>query len=847
MGRGEATVDGRDAAPQAEAVASAAGGEPIAEVVLDVAGREIDRPFDYLLPPGLRATVGPGWRVKVPFGTRQVEGWVVARKGQAEVPEERLRAVTGVAPGCPPLATSTLAVARWMVGQYLCSWREALALFAPPGLAGEAEVAYRPAPGAVAPERGGEKRRGGKSPAEVFAFLAGRKRPVTRAELRRWGGQGSLRTLEPLLAQGLVVVGAAREGVRPKTVRCYRLTEAGAEAAATGDFLGRRVTEKRQAAVAFFAGLSEGASRAELAAAGVGEGVLRALVKEGLVAATERMVRRDPLAGEEAGFPGGGAGGWRLTAEQEAAVVAIRAEAGAAKPRPVLLHGVTGSGKTEVYLRVVAETLARGRGAIVLVPEISLTPQMAARFRERFGEQVAILHSRLGAGERFDEWQRLARGEAQVALGARSAVFAPVPDLGLLVVDEEHESSYKQEDSPRYHAREVALARAAAEGAVAVLGSATPSVESYWRAEQGEFVLARLGERPLGRALPLVRVVDMRAELASGNREIFSRALQAAIRDRLAAGEQVILFLNRRGFSRVVLCRACGLVVRCPLCHVALTYHAAEERLICHYCEHTQAPPGSCPSCGSRYIRHFGVGTEKVEEEVRRRFPEASPVRMDVDTTRRKGAHARILGGFARREFNVLVGTQMIGKGLDLPGVTLVGVVAGDTALGLPDFRAAERTFAMLAQVAGRSGRGAQPGEVIVQTYNPDHYSVTAASRHDYGLFYAHELAFRRTAGYPPFSELALLTVAGPEERVAGEAAEELAGRVAKLAGGGAVVLGPSPAPLSRLRGLYRFHVLVKGRLDEAQRAMLPAVAGEVRAGRENLRVNWDVDPQSVL
>jgi primosomal protein N' (replication factor Y) len=607
-----------------------------------------------------------------------------------------------------------------------------------------------------------------------------------------------------------------------------------------------RAAEGRRAALAFLLAHPDGVTAEEWSGAGLGEGARRWLVQQGLAAAGEREVRRAPVFEDERVWAGGG-GRVRLTSEQEAALAAIRAEASASEPRPVLLHGVTGSGKTEVYLRAVAETLSRGRGAIVLVPEIALTPQIAARFRERFGDQVAVLHSRLGAGERYDEWQRLAHGEARVALGARSAVFAPLADLGLVVVDEEHEGSYKQEDSPRYHAREVAVRRAAATGAVALLGSATPAVESYHRATQGEYRLATLSERPLGRPLPAVEVVDMRAELAAGNREIFSRVLQAKMRSRLASGEQAILFLNRRGFSRAVLCRGCGLVARCPLCHVALTYHAAEDRLICHYCDHTEAPPSTCPSCGSRYIRHFGVGTERVEEEVRRLFPEAVPVRMDVDTTRRKGAHARILGGFARQEFNVLVGTQMIGKGLDLPGVTLVGVVAGDTALGLPDFRAAERTFAMLAQVAGRTGRGQRAGEVVVQTYNPDHYSVVAASRHDYGLFFSHELAFRRTAGYPPFTELVLLTVAGPEDAQTKAKAEELSRELARVAGETAMVLGPGPAPLARLRGLYRYHVLLKGRLSGGQRQALRAVAEKMRGDSEALRVNWDVDPQSLL
>lgn len=830
-------MDRREAAEQAERV-DPAGRWALVEVVLDSGGREIDRPFDYLLPPHLWSTVVPGSRVRVPFGARKSEGWVIRRKAESEVPRERLREVLEVVASCPPLSPAALEVAGWMVERYLSGWRDVLALFAPPGTAGDGQVAYRPVkPAGEAPA--------GRKAREVWEWLARRRGPVTRKELRRWGGERAVRAVDRLAAEGFVSVGECRQGVRPRCVRHYRLSAAVEEAASSGRGPAEisRPGAARWAAVSLLAGHPEGLSRAQLRAAGVTDGVLRGLVKDGLMVAVDREVRREPEG--EGWLPGGER--VRLSGEQEAALAAIREEAGREAPRPVLLHGVTGSGKTEVYLQAVAETVERGRTAIVLVPEISLTPQMASRFRTWFGELVAVLHSRLGAGERFDEWRRLARGEARIALGARSAVFAPVSDLGLIVVDEEHESSYKQEDAPRYHAREVALQRAAVEGAVAVLGSATPSVENYYRACQGEFRLTSMVERPLRRPLPEVAVVDMRAELASGNREIFSRRLQEAVRSRLAAGEQVILFLNRRGFSRVMLCRSCGLVIRCPLCRVALTFHAAENRLVCHYCQHSKAPPKLCPTCGSRYIRHFGVGTEKVEEEAQRLFPEAVTARMDVDTTRRKGAHARILGGFARRESNVLVGTQMIGKGLDLPGVTLVGVVAADTSLGLPDFRAGERTFAMLAQVAGRAGRGNRPGEVIIQTYNPDHYSVVAASRHDYRTFYEQESAFRRAAGYPPFGELVLFTLAGPEERRVREAAAELAGRMAVTVGGAATVLGPNPAPLARLRGLYRFHILIKGRLEEAQRWELCAAAEALRVSNERLRVNWDVDPQSML
>ncbi|MGE5508725.1 MAG: primosomal protein N' [Chitinophagales bacterium] len=815
----------------------------IAEVALDMPGRELDRPFDYCVPARLAGLLRVGSRVRVPFGPRNVEGWVVGLKAVSEVSGSRLREVADLAGEDRWLTAQQLAVAQWVAGHYLAPLREALALFAPPGAGGESLVAYAPAEDVLPAEtqfRAEGTRR-------LWAFLQQRRGAVSRAEIRRQFGAAGLQALTGLVARGLVVPAEVRRaGTGPRLVRAFKLVEGGqAEAPAA-----RRLTAGQERVLAVLAGHPAGLTLAELAAAGAGESAVRSLVRRGLVGAESRAVRRAPAP--EAPVWSVSGPGPALTAEQQAALAVVRREAqrawsGQGEARPVLVHGVTGSGKTEIYLRAVAEALAVGRGAIVLVPEISLTPQMGERFRSRFGEAVALLHSRLGAGERFDEWRRVHSGEARVALGARSAVFAPVHRLGLLVVDEEHESSYKQEESPRYHAREVALSRARAEGAGVILGSATPAVESYARALSGEFELVSLTGRPLGRPLPEVQIVDMRAELAEGHREMFSRTLRAELEARLSAGEQALLFLNRRGFSRVALCRACGLVVRCPLCRVALTYHAAENRLRCHYCDHSAPLPSSCPSCGSRYIRHFGVGTERVEEEVRRLFPHAPVARLDVDTTRRKGAHGRILSAFARGEYQVLVGTQMIGKGLDLAGVTLVGVIAADTALGLPDFRAAERTFAMLEQVAGRAGRGATPGRVVVQTYNPEHYAVECARRHDSAGFYRQELAFRRSAGYPPFGELLLVTVASPAREAAERAAGEVAAALRGVVGERAALLGPSPAPLAHLRGLERVQVLLKGELGDDVGETLRSVTERVRQRDEQLRLTWDVDPQSML
>ncbi|MBO9539428.1 primosomal protein N' [bacterium] len=565
-------------------------------------------------------------------------------------------------------------------------------------------------------------------------------------------------------------------------------------------------------------------------------GLLRTLEAKGAIAiATQRIWRAPELPNASRGaIP-------EPTPEQSEAIAAIKA----GEPGEVfLLHGVTGSGKTEVYLQTIAETLERREQALVLVPEIALTPQTVARFRARFGDRIAVLHSALGEGERFDEWQRLRNGDAQVGIGARSAVFAPLARLGLIILDEEHEGSYKQDNAPRYHARDVALQRAAFEGARVVLGSATPSVESYRRAEQGDYRLLTLTERVNARPLPPVEVVDMRAELEAGHRSIFSRSLTDALHAHLGRGEQAILLINRRGYSSFVMCRSCGEPVRCPNCSVSLTYHKAGEALRCHYCDHHAAPPERCPSCRSPYIKHFGAGTQQVAEAAAALLPEARIMRLDRDTTTRKGSHQRILDAFAAGEGDVLIGTQMVAKGLDLQRVSLVGVMAADASLNLPDFRAAERSFQLLTQVAGRAGRGEIPGRVIVQTYAPDHPSVRAAQVHDFTAFYTREIVEREELRYPPFQHLINVVVSAEDSGIVWKVGEALADRL--LAFPELMALGPAEAPLFQLRGRYRVQVLIKTpELPYARNALREAVRQVERP--QGVRLAIDVEPHSLL
>lgn len=532
-----------------------------------------------------------------------------------------------------------------------------------------------------------------------------------------------------------------------------------------------------------------------------------------------------------------------LTQDQEKALGAIRQAR--ASGGVVLLLGVTGSGKTEVYLQAVQETLKDGLGAVVLVPEVSLTPQAVERYRGRLGDRVGVLHYALSPRERRETWWRLRRGELPVALGTRSAVFAPVPRPGLFILDEEHESSYKQDEAPRYHARQVAFRRAQAQGAAVVLGSATPSLESYHLARQGRFALVEMPRRVGGGSLPPVECVDMRRHFRGGaDRRLLSQTLADHLRDCVRSGGQAVLLLNRRGFASHVQCLECGKVPRCPRCSISLTYHRAGGALRCHYCLYRMAAPDACPACGAPRLRLAGAGTQRLEAEVAALLPGVPVARMDRDTTTRRGAHGRILEAFARGEARVLVGTRMIAKGLDYPGVTLVGVVGADADLNLPDFRAAERTFQMLSQVAGRAGRGSRPGRVVIQALDPEHPCLVAAAAHDYASFFDSELALRRQAVYPPFCRLVRVVFTADRE----EAAADLAGRAARFLARrrAGELVGPAPCPVAQLRGRHRWHLLLKGQRVQDLMAEVRKYL-EAEPPGPGLSCFADPDPQSLM
>jgi primosomal protein N' (replication factor Y) len=733
------------------------------------------------------------------------------------------------------LPADVVELATWVADYYACGVGEAIATAMPPRawIESERHAAITDAgEGRLLSERGARR--------DVLEQLTGGRVVSVSALTRK--AKGAPAVLPSLESDGLITLTTPLKGSADasRSVRVAMLTAQGHEDPADVSKLGARQLQ----ALDLLRAAPDGLSLSDLADEDIpGESITR-LAKLGLVTIERRRVERDPF--ETAATKIARAPVVDLTDEQQAAVDVLKARADAAKYHVALLHGVTGSGKTEIYLRLARAVRESGKGVLLMVPEIALTPQAAAIFRAAFGDRVAIQHSALSDGERYDQWQRIRRGDVDVVVGTRSAIFTPLPDVGLIVVDEEHDGSYKQEESPRYHGRDVAVVRGRAAEALVVLGSATPSLESYHNAQNGRYELIALKKRVLDRPLAQVRIVDMREEYAAeGPDVILSSPLRDALTDRIEKGEQAIVLLNRRGFATVVFCRQCGETLECPNCSVSLTVHKAAARARCHYCNFARPLPKVCGKCAGPYLEQMGFGTERVEAEVKALLPQARVGRVDRDTIRRRGAIATLLASFARKEIDVLVGTQMIAKGHDFPSVTLVGVISADVGLGLADFRAAERTFQLLTQVAGRAGRGEIAGEAVVQTLYPNHYSIRHACRQDYATFYEDELKFRKAMRYPPAVALINVVVKARTRQAAVEDAGTIADGM-RLPGLDAWrVLGPAPAPLGRLKGEHRAQLFIKGSRRTAMRKALLTVLD----ARQELkrRTVVDVDPMSVL
>lgn len=799
----------------------------IAEVIVDVSIYHVDRPFDYQVPLEWVNVIELGCRVKVPFGPRNVLGFIVGLKKETDVPLNKLKAITQILDMEPVLTEEMLLMAKWLKNNTICYEIDALQVMLPSALRAKYEKII--------------KLQQSQSLPEEVQYIFGKRQQANFKEFER---AGLLPLLKQLVAESIVSIeNVVKQQGNVKEIRMVQITE-DQQLVEQALEQSKRAVKQRLLLQWMCQHLGEILSPQHICEeTGVSISVLEAVIEKGAAQFIQEEVFRDPFTKKVSRTQA-----LQLTEEQRGALQAITTAIEQQQAQTFLLHGVTGSGKTEVYLQAIQKVLDEGKEAIMLVPEISLTPQMTERFRSRFGEMVAVMHSGLSVGEKYDEWRKIQQGKVKVVVGARSAIFAPFTNIGLIILDEEHESTYKQEDSPRYHARDVAIWRSEFYKCPIILGSATPALESFARAKKGVYTLLSLTQRALHQALPTVFIADMREELRQGNRSMFSDSLAEAIRIRLEKKEQMVLFLNRRGYSSFVLCRDCGTVVQCPNCDISLTYHRTTEKLKCHYCGYEESVPKICPQCQSDHIRYFGTGTQKVEEELFKLFPDARVLRMDVDTTKHKGAHEEILDTFGAGHADILLGTQMIAKGLDFPNITLVGVLSADTSLHLPDYRAAERTFQLLTQVSGRAGRHDKPGEVIIQTYTPEHYAIELAKTQEYEPFYEREMFLRRRSSYPPYYFVALIQLSHEDVMMAAE----YAGRVADWLRGNlsnqVAIIGPTTASIARLQNRYRYQCLIKYKIEPNLIPVLQRLLAMYRAEwiKQGILMTVDLDPSTI-
>ena len=760
------------------------------KVIVDIPAAQVNRPFDYQVPEAYQDSLQLGMRVQVPFGNRQLLGFVVGIHHTSDF-KGTLKPITAVLDYESFINEELLDLSEHLA-QTLHAFRiNVLQAMLPAML----KVKYQ------------------------NIFLIHQPQALSDYQLPSdWLNQSQLdkdqveahlsrNQIKQLLDQGVLeLVYQVQDQTTTKTQTLIELAMPAESIKQIIQDLPARSQKVAQLLTYLLeSGQPQWEQQALLAASQVSASSLKTALKHGYIKSQKVSVYRDPLAHLEVEQ----SHSRTLTVAQEAVYEQIAQALEEHQDQTFLLEGVTGSGKTEVYLQLMAKASQMGRGAILLVPEIALTPQMVRQVKSRFQTGVAVLHSGLTNSQKYDEWRRIIRGQATIVVGARSSIFAPIRDLGLVIIDEEHETTYKQSDTPRYHAREVAIWRCHYHQAPLLLGSATPSLESRSRAQVGRYQHLRLPERVNGRPLPPVTLVDMTKEMVQQTADELSSVLKDKIADRLAKGQQIVLLLNRRGYASYMLCRECGQVIQCPRCDISLTYHKHEHRLKCHYCDYQSPVPDHCPNCHSDYLRTFGLGTQKIEELLNQHFPEARVIRMDMDTTRKKGQHEALLDRFRRHEADILLGTQMIAKGLDFENVTLVGVINADTALNLPDFRAGEKTFQLLTQVAGRTGRGRFEGEVLIQTYNPDHYVMQLAQQHDYESFFYYEMKRRHLGHYPPYFYTTLITISSKYQAKAQAMSHQV--KQALLASGAAIeILGPSQGAIARINERYYFQLLLK-------------------------------------
>ncbi len=802
------------------------------EIVEVAVGLPVSKTFPYLIPEKMRESIQIGMRVLVPFKGRKVTGFIIGLLNEAPKElEGKLREVEELLDEAPLLSLEMLRFYKWISDYYLYPLGEVIKTGLPPGLHLKSELIL-----SLTAESKNSLIQGSLEPVQekIFKEIERRGKVSLKKILRRFPKEVSKSQLFSWKKDGLIHidVGIVGEEVKPKFEKIVHYQG--------GDL--DQPLSKKQSEILEWVKMKKDVSYSELSK--TFKSPLRALQNlqaRGLLSISIKEVSRDQSVqpGLKA-YPKP-----ELTPDQEKVLSEILKGIRSRRFSPFLIHGVTGSGKTEIYLRAIEEVLAQEREAIVLVPEISLTPQLLSRFKDRFGENLALLHSGLGRGERYDQWRKVWRGEVKIVLGARSAIFAPFKNLGIIIVDEEHDPSYKQEEKLKYHARDLSVVRAKHSEATLLLGSATPSLESFHNAEKGRFHLLTLPERIEGRPLPHVELVDMRKEEG-----LLSEGLRRALQKNFEEKKQSLLFLNRRGFANFILCPECGFTFKCPNCSVTLTYHLRERSLQCHYCDYRTKAPGDCPTCKGHRLQGIGIGTERLEQEVKKIFPSIEVGRMDRDTTFRRRSHLQILKKLESGGIDILVGTQMIVKGHDFPNVTFVGVVSADTSLHFPDFRSGERTFQLLTQVAGRAGRGEDLGEVIIQTFNPDHYSIVKAKDHDFIGFYQEEIQFRKALEYPPFSRLINFRLVGNSEKRTRAMAEEM-GRIGKdllkKYGKGIEILGPSMAPFSKMRGKFRWQMLVKGKSSPWLHQFAKDLASRFKTQAKGVGVELDIDVDPVF
>ncbi|MDW4163116.1 primosomal protein N' [Staphylococcus saprophyticus] len=801
----------------------------IAKVIVDIPSKSVDFTFDYIIPIRLQSMIQIGMRVIVPFGPRTIQGYVMKITDQPDsnIDINKLKEIKEIQDIKPELTEELIQFTEWYNNYFVTKRISMLEVMLPSAIKAKYTKVFSIEDTNALPET-----------------LAGKFDSSGHYAFKAAQQNDDLTQIAPLLKQGIVSeVTLLSQNVNKKKQRAICVVEGFNYDSVLNSL------EKSKKQYELYAFLLDEQHRIvllkDIEAMGYSKSSVDTLIRKGFVEKYDAVVERDPF--ETRVFEQDVK--QHLTSDQQRAFEAISEKIHAHEQCTYLLHGVTGSGKTEVYLQTIEEVLNLNRQAMMLVPEIALTPQMVLRFKRRFGDEVAVLHSGLSKGERYDEWQKIRDGKARVSVGARSSVFAPFKNLGMIIIDEEHESSYKQEDYPRYHARDIAQWRSEYHQCPLILGSATPSLESFARAEKGVYELLSLPNRVNQQALPEVEIVDMREELNSGNRSMFSNQLRDAIQQRLDNQEQIVLFLNRRGYASFMLCRDCGHVPQCPNCDISLTYHKSTDQLKCHYCGHQEVPPNQCPNCESEHIRQMGTGTQRVEELLQEAFQEARIIRMDVDTTSRKGAHEKLLNDFCSGKGDILLGTQMIAKGLDFPNITLVGVLNADTMLNLPDFRASERTYQLLTQVAGRAGRHEKEGQVLIQTYNPDHYAIKDVQENDYTAFFQKEMNYRKIGKYPPYFFLINFTIAHKEMKKVMEASKHIHKILLQHLTDKALVLGPSPAALSRINNEYRFQILVKYKREPALHEALKYLDDYYHDQylKEKLSLKIDIAPQMMM